>query len=110
MTTASIATREVLTERERRRRYALLYADGIFNEDGTVRRPRMTSAVIGWCAKSGRTFSRQPTLQRALAVVDSVRPDLAERELRARIRIGRRSGTFGVYLVPARITTAPAAS
>lgn len=100
MTTTTIATREVLTVRGRRRRYALMYADGIFNEDGTVKRPRMTAFAIGVCAKSGRTFSRQPTLQRALAVIDSVRPDLTERGLRASIKINRNSGTFGVYLTP----------
>lgn len=74
--------------------------DLLFNEDGTVRLPKLAGVAIAWAERSHGCITRQPTRERAEAVADAIRGRVEARGLVMEIRPGRKSDTFGVYVLP----------
>lgn len=74
--------------------------DLLFNEDGSVRLPKLVGLAIRICGETGMCFTRQPTQERADAVVAAANDRIAAKGLAAEIRPGT-NGTFGAYLVAA---------
>lgn len=73
--------------------------DLLFNPDGTVRLPKLVSIAISWAAKSHGCLTRQPTRERAEAVMAALVDRVAAQGMTMETRPGSRTDTFGVYLV-----------
>jgi hypothetical protein len=73
-------------------------ADNMFNPDGSVKLGELTGLAISEAARTGRCFTRQPSMDRAVAVREAVGDRLAERGLTARFRFFRSNGSYAVFL------------
>lgn len=75
--------------------------DLLFNPDGTVRLPKLTNTAIGMAEQTHGCLTRQPTRERAEAVMAALSDRGAARGKAMEIRPGKVSESFGVYLVSA---------
>lgn len=73
-------------------------ADWPFAADGSVRLPKLTGWAISVSARTGQCFTRQPSMDRCVAIRDAIAGQLAERGLLPRIRFCRSNGSYALHL------------
>lgn len=78
--------------------------DRLFDADGAVKLPKFTGLAIDIAAAHGGLLSRQSSEARAQAVADAVRGQVEQRGLRLELRPSKTGLTWGVYVVPMKVS------